>query len=157
MPAPTILEKLAEFFEAHPDARISSSEGAELFGCTQRTLRQEVYELRRRGLQVRSVRVFMRRQREGRAARELQAHDKEALQWHDAAACKPDSDTTVLGWIVEGIGQPGEWSRVWWDAERERWMDAATNAPVAGLVTHWSEPAGPGAWMDNAQGKGPIR
>lgn len=61
-----LTDKMAEYFEAHPDARISSSEGAARFGCTAYSLRQAMYLLRRRGVHVRCVRVYqLRRQKIG--------------------------------------------------------------------------------------------
>jgi len=64
-----LVDRLAEYYEANPDARISSAEGAVLFGCTRRTLRQAMYQLRRLGVQVRCVRVYQLRRREGVAGK----------------------------------------------------------------------------------------
>jgi hypothetical protein len=61
----------------------------------------------------------------------------------------------VLAWIVDGHGDAGDWWSAWWDAEQEKWIDASNGYKVAGLVTHWCEPCGPGAWMENAKLTGP--
>jgi hypothetical protein len=62
----------------------------------------------------------------------------EALQWHPAEQL-PDADITVLLWVVYGT-EP-DWCRGWWDGEA--WRDCASGGVVAGVVTHWAEPAGP--------------
>ena len=59
-----LTDRLAAYFEAHPDARIGSSEGAARFGCTAYSLRQAMYLLRRIGVQVRCVRVYQMRRRD---------------------------------------------------------------------------------------------
>lgn len=59
-----LTDQLAEYFEANPGARISSNEGAAQFGCSTYSLRQAMYLLRRRGMQVRCVRVYQLRRRE---------------------------------------------------------------------------------------------
>ena len=65
----------------------------------------------------------------------------EQLQWHDAAAAKPDADITVLLWLQYEDGD-AEFARGWWDGEQ--WRDASSGAPI-GSVTGlwWAEPKGP--------------
>lgn len=75
----------------------------------------------------------------------------ENLLWRDAATSKPDSAITVLAWIVDGHGDAGDWWSAWWDAEQAKWIDASNGHKVGGLVTHWCEPCGPGAWMENVR------
>lgn len=65
----------------------------------------------------------------------------EMLTWH-AAAQLPDADLDVLLWVLERDGA-SDWTRGWWDGEA--WRDAGHGGVIAGTVTHWAEPAGPGA------------
>lgn len=59
-----LVDQVATYYEAHPDARLSTQEAAELFQCSAYSLRQAMYLLRRRGMQVRCVRVYQLRRRE---------------------------------------------------------------------------------------------
>lgn len=65
----------------------------------------------------------------------------EVLTWHQVADAMPDSDITVLMWIVYEDGDT-DWCAGWWDSEV--WRDSG-GAPVFGEVTAWCEPQGPGA------------
>ena len=61
----------------------------------------------------------------------------ELLQWHDGAASKPDTDTTVALWSDQDGLIAG-----WWDDERREWMECSTGAAVIG-ITHWADAKGP--------------
>ena len=65
----------------------------------------------------------------------------ETLTWHQVADAMPDSDITVLLWVLYEDGDT-EWASGWWDGEV--WRDS-TGAPVFGEVMAWSEPNGPAA------------
>jgi len=65
----------------------------------------------------------------------------ELLEWHATADALPDADITVLMWVREAGG--ADWHSGWWDGQD--WRDAASGGVVAGEVSHWAEPEGPGA------------
>jgi hypothetical protein len=63
----------------------------------------------------------------------------ERLQWHDAAASRPDADLTVLLWIKHGTAH--DWESGWWDGEA--WRLCESGGEVAGQVLYFAEPQGP--------------
>jgi len=63
----------------------------------------------------------------------------EELSWLPATDL-PDAEIAVLMWVREPDGAT-DWWRGWWDGEC--WRAADHGGEVAGVVTHWAEPAGP--------------
>jgi hypothetical protein len=63
----------------------------------------------------------------------------ELLEWWDANTSKPDSDTTVLLWTSDGIGN--DWRTGGWDGEA--WIDADSGELIEVEVLLYSLPGGP--------------
>ena len=56
-------KQIADYFIAHPETSMSTEEGVKMFGGSPHTLRQAMYEARKRGVSIRCVRVYrLRRQ-----------------------------------------------------------------------------------------------
>lgn len=67
----------------------------------------------------------------------------EVLAWHSTANGNlPDADMTVLLWLRAPDGT-ADWAGGWWDGTDWRLCESGGVAAVA--VSHWAEPAGPGA------------
>lgn len=67
----------------------------------------------------------------------------ETLAWLSTAGeDRPDADLTVLLWIrlLDGTH---EWAGGWWDGAD--WRLCESGGVCSGVVTHWSDPAGPAA------------
>lgn len=60
---PSLIERLAEFWEQNPGASLSTSQALQLFGGTEHAFRQACYRLRRMGTPVRCERVYRLRRR----------------------------------------------------------------------------------------------
>lgn len=75
-------------------------------------------------------------------ARPAAQQPAELLHWDPVAALMPDSDLTVLLWVVYDDGT-ADWCPGWWDGEA--WRDATSGGQINASVTHWSNPGGPAA------------
>lgn len=73
-------------------------------------------------------------------ARPAVQHPAELLHWHPTAALMPDSDMTVLMWLVHDDGT-SDWWPGWWDGKA--WRDAGSGGEIDDSVTHWAKPGGP--------------
>ena len=68
----------------------------------------------------------------------------EKLKWNDVTKKLPDNDGTVLLWVrtERPFSNPG-WMTGYFD--EGAWFDSETGYAVHLVVTHWTEPNGPGA------------
>lgn len=62
-PRAGLVERIADFFSEHPTAALTTREAVAKFGGTQHSVQQAMYEARKRGVSVRSERVYRLRVR----------------------------------------------------------------------------------------------